>query len=459
MSLAIDRLNPVVINDPRVCSFPAIYPVLRGAADILYKSYTTTSISSSSIQFSAPPTAQTWIDRRVHLQTPVRVTVVATGLNPGVLLFNYAQVAIRSYPVMKSLESMIMTLNNQAVSVNISDVMSAVEHFNIDRRLKASEYSATSTYGCCQSQQFGDLYGAARSPMALYQDGIDDLAPQAFPFTIVSQVNNAAGMGISTCTSVLDFVDSTPIFLSPLFWGSFCHDESGFFNLTTFDLNLNFINNANRMIAIDNIGHNGSGVAFTPTTITSTMQFSNFSPAFSYNQSQPLLTFQYLQPQLVDKSANMSKVFNYPFFDVQRYPTDFSSMAPGQVQQISSNNVQLSSIPSKLYIFARANNNMLYANPFTPDTFLALENISIQFANRNSVLASCSKRELYRLSVKNGCNMTWTAWSGEKNNSLVMGAGFGTAANQYSGTGSVLALDMLDIGSFNSSFNNALSAA
>jgi len=125
---------------------------------------------------------------------------------------------------------MQLTLNNQSVSVNISDIISATEHFNIDRRLKAIDYSKTATYGCCQSQEFYDLYGGARSPFSLYQDQPDDLAPAAFPWTIVSQTNVGG-----TATSIIDFVSCEPVFLSPLFFGCFEHDDSGFYGLRTFD--------------------------------------------------------------------------------------------------------------------------------------------------------------------------------------------------------------------------------
>lgn len=445
MSLAIDKLNPITVNDPRICNMPRIYPVLKGASDVLYKTFATTSISSSSINFSCPPTSQNvWVDRRVHLTVPVRVTVTATGVNPGVRLFNPNQVCLRSFPLMKSLDTMQLSLNNQSVSVNISDVISATEHFNIDRRLKATDYSKCPTYGACQSQVLSDLFGATRSPMSLYGDGQDDLASAAFPFTVVSQTNNDLGVGISTAVSVLDFVSTEPLFLSPLYWGAFEHNESGFYGLRTFDMTLNFLNTANRMLAIDNVS---SGVAWNPTTVTSTMQFANFSPAFSYSQAQPLLQFQYLTPQLSDKGSNLTRVYNYPYFNIDRFPTDFTAVAPGTLTTVSSNNIQLNSIPSKLYIFARPSNASLYANPFLADTFLSMENISIQFGNRSGVLASASKQQLYDLSVKNGCNMSWAAWSGSAmNKPALASSGFGQPSQQYAGTGSVLALDMLDIG-------------
>ncbi len=441
MSLTVsEKLNPVTVWDPRTVAMPMVYPVVKGGSDVLYKAFTTTSISNSSINFSCPPTSQNvWVDRRVHIQMPVRITVQATGMPAGALLFNPNQVAIRSFPVMKSLDTMQLTLNNQSVSVNISDIMSAVEHFNIDRKLKAIDYSKCPTYSCSQSQEFYDLFGATRSPMSLYGDGLDDLASASFPFTIVSQTN-VAGLA----TSTIDFISTEPIFLSPLFWGAFCHDDSAFYGLRTFDMTLNFLNTANRMLALDNVS---VGVPFAPTTITSTMSFSNFSPAFSYAQSQPYLLFQYITPQLADKGANLSKVFNYPYFNIDRFPTDVPSIAAGASSQISSNNIQLNSIPSRMYIFARNTNASLYATPFLTDTFLAIENISIQFGNRSGVLASASKRQLFDLSAKNGCNLSWQQWSGEQLNSPALAsAGFGTAAKQYAACGSILCLDMIDIG-------------
>jgi len=76
------------------------------------------------------------------------------------------------------------------------------------------------------------------------------------------------------------------------------------------------------MLAVDNVGQpaTGNGVAWTPTTITTSMQFSNFTqggnPTFSYPDSSPLLLFQYLTPQLSDKAANLSRVYNYPYFNI-----------------------------------------------------------------------------------------------------------------------------------------------
>jgi Sputnik virophage major capsid protein 1st domain/Major capsid protein V20 C-terminal domain len=448
MSLNIDKLVPITVNDPRIIQEPRIFPVVKGGQDVLYKQFTTTSVSQSSINFSCPPPSQdVYVDRRVHLACPVRLTLTATGLDPGVFIVNPNQFCLRSYPLQKALDTVQLTINNQSMSVNISDMLSAMEHFNIDRKLKAVDYSKCPTYGACQSQAFSDLFGATRSPMSLYGDGIDDVAPQSFPFTVVSQSNNGAGVGASTATAVIDFVSTEPLFLSPLFWGCFDNDDSAFMGVRTFDMTLNFLaQGANRMIAIDNVS---AGVAFTPATWNSSMQFGNFSPAFSYSNNQPLLLFQYLTPQMSDKANYMQRVLNYPYFNIERFPTDLPALAAGASSTASSNNIQLNSIPSKMYAYVRNTNSVMQANPFLPDTFCTINSISIQWGNKNGVLASASQQQLYDLAVKNGFQGSWSAWSGLKLNAPALAAaanGFGTANHQYSGLGSIIALDTLDLG-------------
>lgn len=452
MSLVIDKLTPVAVQDPRIMQEPNIYPVLEGGRDVLYKQFTTTSVSQSSINFSCPPPSQeVFVDRRVHFKCPVRLTLTATITGPNLataFLLNPQQCCIRSYPLQKALDTVQMTINNQSMSINISDMLSAMEHFNIDRKLKAVDYSKCPTYGACQSQVFSDLFLATRSPMSLYADGQDDLAPQAFPFTIVSQSNDGAG----NCTSVLDFVSCEPLFLSPLFWGAFDDDQAAFLGVRTFDLTLNFLNQgANRMLAIDRIS---AGVNYGVSAWNASMSFSNFSPAFSYNdENQPVLLFQYITPQL-DKAALLGNIsqreLHYPFFNIERFPTDSNSaLAAGAQATQTSNNIQLNSIPSKMYIYVRNSNSVMNADPFQSDTFAKINSVSVQWGNKNGVLASASPQQLYDLSCKNGCQMSWAAWSGAKmNNGALAGAasGFGFAANQYSGTGSVLALDPLDLG-------------
>jgi hypothetical protein len=129
-------------------------------------------------------------------------------------------------------------------------------------------------------------------------------------------------------------------------------------------------------------------------------------------------------------------------------PLDFpSAVSPSNVPPfsttglINSNNLQLNSIPSMMYIYARTQNQVLYA-PGTgcsqTDTYLALENINITFANYTGLLSSCSKYQLYQISYKNGCTMSWSQWSGERTNDA---SSWNTPVAQYSTIGSILGVE------------------
>jgi len=106
-------------------------------------------------------------------------------------------------------------------------------------------------------------------------------------------------------------------------------------------------------------------------------------------------------------------------------PLDFSTaITPGATNttgQINSNSLQLNSIPRMIYVYARTRNQDLYTQGTgcsLTDTYLALENINITFANYTGLLSSADKAQLYQIATKNGCGMNWTQWSGERENDV-----------------------------------------
>lgn len=433
MSLSYQRLDPVEVRDPRtILENKRDYAVLRAGSQTTCKTFTTTSISQSSIQFSCPPpSGGIIVDRKMYLTVPIRLTF--TGTSPvGQVLLNPAQDAPRAFPLSSAIDTLQVSINNQAVSIQMADIIQALMHFNTDAKLQELDYSMTPTY-LDQSQAYSQLFGATRSPLANYADGIDKTPMQrgAFPFTIVSNTNTSA---------VVDMVITEPLFLSPFYWGK--HNASGFYNVNTMDFNITFLNQAgNRMWSHDAVS---SGVATTITSISA--NFANFpGPAFSYPTVQPLMLFTYITPNET-QILPYNMPITYPYFDVQRFPTDGNAIAAASPPvSLSSNNIQLNSIPRRMYIYVRERNQDLYSTPNNPDTYFSIENISIQFQNKNGLLASASKQQLYEMSVKNHCNMSWTQWSGGPvvNSTLP----FGTIANHYGTIGSILCIEFAsDIG-------------
>lgn len=428
MSLSYQKLDVVEVRDPRtILTNKRDYAILKAGSQTTMKQFTTTSVSNSSIQFSCPPpSGGIIVDRKIYLLLPIRLTF--TGTAPaGQLLLNPNQDAPRAFPIASSLDTIAATINNQSVSINISDFIHALMRYNNDEKLSQRDYSLTPA-ALDQSQAYSQLFGTNRSPLSFYGDQPqqDVMSRAGFPFTIVSNTNTSA---------VVDFVACEPLFLPPFHFGKGL--SSGFYNVNTMDFNLTFLGSAgNRMWS-----HDADSVG-VPTVISSiSQQFNNFSPAFSYFDNQPLMLFNYITPQETQIiPANMP--ITYPYFDLIRFPTDATAaINAGQTAQIVSNNIQLNSIPNRMYLFVRERNQVLFNSPNFTDTFFSIENINVQFQNKNGLLNSANKRQLYEMSVKNHCNLSWTEWSGENVYPV------GSFANPFGTVGSVVAIEFAsDIG-------------
>jgi hypothetical protein len=406
MSLSYQHLNSVLVRDPRtIVQSQRDYAILKAGSQTTWKAWTSTSISNSSIQFSTPPpSGGVFVDSKQYFYLPVRLTF--TGIPAvGNTILNLGFDAPRAYPISNATDTLSVTINNQSVSINLADIIQCISHFNTDPELKNGNYSAFPNY-CDQSQQYNDLVGANRNPLGTYADGIDGAIMQrgGFPYIIVANPVQAV-LG-TLLTAVVDVAFCEPIFLPPFYFGN--SNRQAFFNVNSIDFNFTFIGGvASRMWS-----HNDQG----GTNVILSAQ-ANFGGTTGGPQSAlaggtlPLILAQYITPQET-QIISPEMPITYPYFDIQRYPTQMSPLAAGASTIMISNNIQLSSIPRRLYVFVREQNVVLQSNPSFTDTFFALSNLSIQFMNKNGLLASASPQQLYYMSQKNHCNLNWTQWSG-----------------------------------------------
>lgn len=407
MSLSFIPLNPVCVMDPiMVLNNQRDFAVLKSGSQTSWKQWTSTSVSNSSINFSMPPpSGSVVVDRKMYLYLTQRLTF--TGIPPvGQRLLNPNLDAPRAYPIASSLETIQLSVNNQSMSFNCADVIQALMHFNTGEALKNGDYSLTPN---CQdqSQQYADLIGSIRSPLQGYGDSNDEnvLPRGGFPFTIVSNPVSAG----AAVTAVVDVAFCEPLFLSPLYFGD--KNSSGFYNVNSMDLTLNFVQNiANRMWS-----HCANLLGVNDNIITaSTCTFGGLTngPTTQFKGGQQCAMFiKYITPQETQVLSPQMAI-TYPYFDVQRFTTDNSPVNAGVTQIFTSNNVQLSSIPRRLYIYIRERNQDLYSNASNTDTYFSIQNVNIQFMNKNGLLSSCNENQLYQMAKKNHCNMSYTQWSG-----------------------------------------------
>lgn len=410
MSLSFDKLEPITCLDTRMDLLrKKDFAIIKGSSETSWKQYTTSSVSQSSIQWSCnPPSRQIVIDRKVYVYLPIRLTMTGIPNGTNVLpraLLEVGNDAPRSFPIANIIDTLNFTINNTSVSINLADMGQALLHYNTDIKLKNHEYSMTPNYyDCYQSYAAGS--GTSRNPLGLYGDGLEGTCTPRGGFAGMKIVSNPTSNNNSTTvTAVVDVAFCEPIFLSPFYWGQ--GDAPGLYNVQTLDCNMTFIGQlGNRLWSHDNTNWNINNITATfgglpngPTSFAAT------------TGNQPTLLFQYLKPPIT-MNIPPAMPITYNFSDLQRYPTDFGVVNAGVTTIVNSNNIQLSAIPRRVYIFAREKNSALFSNNAATDTFLQINNISIQFQSRTGILASASMQQLYQMSKRNHCNLSWNEWSG-----------------------------------------------
>lgn len=413
MSLSFQQLEPVCVRDPRtIVDNKRDFAVFKSGSQETWKAWTSTSISTSSIQFSCPPpSGGVFVDRKIYMYLPVRLTFVGKAPTTSRLLTPNRD-APRAHPISGSLETIQMTINNQSVSLNCADVIHALMRYNTDDELLNKDYSLSPNMPD-QYQSYDQGFGTIRSPLQNYGDSLDQTVMNrgGFPFNVVQ---NPLGLGIApenpTITAVVDIAFTELLHISPLFFGK--GNGSGFFNVNSMDFNFNFVGGQNALASrmwshstqVGNVVISSAQAVFGGIG-------GGGGPQGLVNGVQPLLLINYITPQET-QVLSPSMAITYPYFDIQRFATDISGVVAGGEGTAYSNNVQLSSIPRRMYIYIRERNNDLYLNPDRPDTYFQIQSVNITWGNKNGLLASATMMDLYKMSSKNGCSMSWTQWSG-----------------------------------------------
>ncbi len=403
MSLAINPVSTYTVLDPVTdIDSKREYIVLKGGSRVTYKSINSTSYSETSIQFTAPPPSPgVIVSRKIMMKLPVTITFVGDSGDAGQGLLQSGYDAFRAFPISSVMNTMTVSINNTSMSINMSDVIQPLLRYNTGLHIKDRDYSTTpsmmDTYARYESGT-----NTIRNPLGGYGDAFES-ARGGFKVTVVSNTQFEA---------VVQADLTELLYLSPFVFGRF--NKAGLIGVQNMDFNFTFGNDLSRMWS----HASGASTTFTSATV-----------AFS----QPSLLFKYVTPSQIQPIPRSAV---YPYFSVNRYPTDSNlSFTPGQTRTLSTQNIQLQSIPRRLYIFARRKNSDQTVN--TTDTFFGIQNISVNWNNYSGLLSSASQQDLYKISIKNGCNMTFSQWSGGPTTTMS-----GLDIDEVGTVGSVLCLEM-----------------
>jgi hypothetical protein len=372
-----ESVNPVQvvgIHDPVVnVNSKQAYVALKGGKYVTEKIYTSTSYSTSSIQFSCPPPSTNIIvDRLVGLTLYVQfVFDVAPELG--------VNDAPRQAPIMSIMDTLQSTINNVTLTQNLSDYVHALLRYNFSKNKHDHHYSLSPM----MADQFQDYNtwtsptsgGSARNPLAAYGE---QYYQNRGGFTPLSVSLDGKTINYSFTEYLL--------FQSPFIWDS-DDNHMGFVNVNTMDFNFTLKNDLSRMWS-----HSSAGPAVTSITV-------------SFPQA-PVMRFRYISPSDI---MNIPKSVTYPYCPLQRFVTNGITLTAGSSGQVITNNIQLDQIPKRFYLYARRQNQDLTF--LTSDTFASITNINIQFNNMSGLLASMGQQDLYYMSLRNGLDMSWPQFS------------------------------------------------
>lgn len=401
---SVDGAKAMLIIDGRIDmrNHLGSYYIRKPGEEVRFRSEPAQNDDTSAITFSiVTPNKNTAIDKRIFLKVKARFTfsgdagVDGQG-NPNKLLpsvtYNGEEYlagetdALRFLPIQSVAKSVRFSFNSSDVSQNSSDFIEPLCRYGYTKENLSEEYSTFPSM-MDMYQEYNDftVWGDAKNPLASYGNNSAQQPRGALSYVFVKDDNKNP---INTQTSaVLEVEWMEPVLLSPLQVDRLV--QRAFLGITEIDARFNMSSDISRMWSHDAVGN---PVLSGP-------------PVVDFAGQKPELRLNYINlvPGSVPPLTN-----NYPYYRPVAYPTTLGNVDAGDTVQRELQNIQLSSIPSRIYIFARqTNGKRTYVDT---DSYMRLKFLNIQFDNRAGRLSEAKPRDLYQICVRNGCKMSWTEW-------------------------------------------------
>lgn len=402
-------LNLVRAIDPRtdVNGFARkTYSVFDGASEVGYQRISPDGgVSNSLLTFTCdPPSPKVFVNRRAMVELTFDLTFTGVSAGAGIRLLQIAGAssstganvgtqffdAPRAFPISNALTNISLSINNNSITQNLNNYVRALTRYSMTGMSEDVNYSLTPSM-LDQAQNYGDLNGFARSPLRGYSDNAYQ-CPRGGFFGIDVISNTSTGIAD---TAVVRLTCSEYLFLSPMLFQEDDQD-TGFYGVQNMRLQLSLGGRGNSALS-------GLGSSLWSH---STGAGAGTLSAISVNVVEAQAIFSFLTP---DPTQSIPSLNLYSYYQPQIYPTNTTApIASGALTTIQMNNVQLGSIPSRIYVFVAdtdTNHTVLKS-----DVFFGIENIAISWDNRDNLLANATQQDLYNISVKNGTNLSWTQW-------------------------------------------------
>ena len=314
-----------------------------------------------------PPSTQTIVDRQMRIRAYFEIETdgdLQIGTND----------ALRQFPISSLCDVLTVQINGESISDNLSDKLHAMLCYGNTAQTRIDTNSTSPTMPD-NYQQYADwaTYGSAKNPLADYgENGMED--PRGgFP------IEKIGSKKIRVCVT-------EPIFMSPFLSGFHGQDE-GFVNVNQLNISYRWRSDLSQILSHSSLGE--------PISVVSVVMY----------QAPEILT-TFITPDLTQPIPQMQVL---PYYKTQDYIKTVQTLADGATSRVISDSIKLSQIPRKLYLFCRHNRSN--SNQNTADSFLAIERLSILWNNQSGLFASATQQDLFEISKRNDCNLSWSQWS------------------------------------------------
>jgi hypothetical protein len=378
------------------------YSVYEGGVDTSYLVHKPDNLSLSQLNFPCNPTSNlVFINRAPIIMMKFRLTfrgnselgvplIQSSGartlnnINPGTARFD----APRCAPISQIINSINISLQNDRLSTNYNAYSRIFQRYESSQE---TEDMYKSVYPSMPDEHYNysDYAMTSRSCLGAYAESQKNIGRGGYTgYTIIE---NGSGLN---CTSIVEIESHEYLDLSPFNTSQF--PVCGLYGIGTMQLSLSISGRSNNLlggIAGGIFSHNPlSPSVFTQPVIVDLLDAS--------------LTFSYTTPP---PSFKIPTINYYPYNEIITYPQTFGSLvAPGEYVNLTMNAVTLNSIPECVYVWADRSNAS--TDITTTDTYMFMDNIQISFDNRDSLLSTATAIEIYRIALKNGCNLSWSQW-------------------------------------------------
>jgi hypothetical protein len=382
------QIEPILVKDDILMATDKLsYAVLKGGQNVSVQSFPATSTSANShvYQINVPSTSVV-LDRHLLWRSEIIFTVTGTPVSGRRLVDWGLNCAVAPFPLHQLVQNMSAQINNTTVSATTNQILDPILRC-LSKRELARYNSTTAVY----LDNYGDyntldnLTGALNNPMGGYDRATDpDYLPRG-----ATHVEVVSGNGVDGTSAVIKVRVAEPLMLSPFLYGETEHKSAGFYGINNINFNMSMDSAAKRALR------------FCPgTTVTSVTA--------SYTEGESNIECRFLTPHPSDLLPETNIV---PYQEFTNYIRVHGELTNGSSAIITSNNIQLSSIPDKVFVWVRPRQGDLTYT--SPDSYATITGVSVLFDNQSGLISSASAYELYNMSTEAGSQQNWIEWSGK----------------------------------------------